>query len=48
MSEVVPLMIGTAGHVDHGKTSLLNRLSGGAPHADRLPEEQKRGLTIDI
>ena len=41
-------MIGTAGHVDHGKTSLLNRLSGGAPHADRLPEEQKRGLTIDI
>ncbi|MEN8148340.1 MAG: selenocysteine-specific translation elongation factor [Planctomycetota bacterium] len=48
MSEVVPLMIGTAGHVDHGKTSLLARLSGGAPHADRLPEEQKRGLTIDI
>ena len=41
-------MIGTAGHVDHGKTSLLNRLSGGAPHADRLPEERQRGLTIDI
>jgi len=48
MSDIVPLMIGTAGHVDHGKTSLLARLLDGAPHADRLPEEQERGLTIDI
>ncbi|MHC4472629.1 MAG: selenocysteine-specific translation elongation factor [Planctomycetota bacterium] len=48
MTEVVPLMIGTAGHVDHGKTTLLKRLVGGAPETDRLPEEQTRGLTIDI
>jgi selenocysteine-specific elongation factor len=48
MDEVIPLMIGTAGHVDHGKTTLLTRLVGDAPHADRLPEERERGLTIDI
>jgi selenocysteine-specific elongation factor len=48
MAEVVPLMIGTAGHVDHGKTTLLARLVGGAPETDRLPEERTRGLTIDI
>lgn len=48
MGEVIPLMIGTAGHVDHGKTTLLSRLVGEAPHADRLPEERERGLTIDI
>jgi selenocysteine-specific elongation factor len=48
MDEVIPLMIGTAGHVDHGKTTLLQRLVGDAPHADRLPEERERGLTIDI
>ena len=47
MPEVVPLMIGTAGHVDHGKTTLLERLVGDAPDADRLPEERTRGLTID-
>ena len=41
-------MIGTAGHVDHGKTTLLSRLVGEAPDTDRLPEEQSRGLTIDI
>ena len=48
MADVVPIMVGTAGHVDHGKTTLLKRLLGGAPEADRLPEEQERGLTIDI
>jgi len=48
MDDVIPLMIGTAGHVDHGKTTLLSKLVGEAPHADRLPEERERGLTIDI
>src|SRR3989304_5515203 len=36
----------TAGHVDHGKSSLIVRLTGIAP--DRLAEEQQRGLTIDL
>lgn len=39
-------LIGTAGHVDHGKTTLIRALTG--IDADRLPEEKKRGLTIDI
>ncbi|HZH98736.1 MAG TPA: selenocysteine-specific translation elongation factor [Fimbriimonadaceae bacterium] len=39
-------LIGTAGHVDHGKTSLIHALTG--IDADRLPEEKKRGMTIDI
>ncbi|WP_305459727.1 selenocysteine-specific translation elongation factor [Photobacterium leiognathi] len=40
------MIIATAGHVDHGKTHLLQALTG--TNADRLPEEQKRGLTIDL
>jgi len=40
------MIIATAGHVDHGKTSLLKALTG--VDADRLPEEKKRGLTIDL
>src|SRR5690606_8803350 len=36
----------TAGHVDHGKTTLLQALTG--VNADRLPEEKKRGMTIDL
>lgn len=40
------VVIGTAGHIDHGKTSLLRALTG--IDADRLPEERRRGLTIDI
>lgn len=40
------LIIGTAGHVDHGKTSLIKALTG--IDADRLSEEKKRGITIDI
>lgn len=39
-------LIGTAGHVDHGKTSLIRALTG--IDADRLPEEKQRGMTIDI
>lgn len=40
------MIIATAGHVDHGKTSLLQALTG--VNADRLPEEKKRGMTIDL
>ncbi|SMF48764.1 selenocysteine-specific translation elongation factor [Pseudogulbenkiania subflava] len=40
------MIIGTAGHVDHGKTSLIARLTG--TDADRLPEEKRRGMTIDL
>ncbi|NMB63964.1 MAG: GTP-binding protein, partial [Spirochaetes bacterium] len=39
-------VIGTAGHVDHGKTSLIKALTG--IDADRLPEEKQRQMTIDI
>lgn len=39
-------LIGTAGHVDHGKTSLIQALTG--IDADRLPEEKRRGMTIDV
>mgnify|MGYP005983477631 CR=1 FL=1 len=40
------MIIATAGHVDHGKTALLQALTG--TDADRLPEEKKRGMTIDL
>lgn len=40
------MIIATAGHVDHGKTSLLAALTG--VDADRLPEEKRRGMTIDL
>ncbi|MBI3745581.1 MAG: selenocysteine-specific translation elongation factor [Chloroflexi bacterium] len=40
------VIIGTAGHIDHGKTTLLRALTG--IDADRLPEEQRRGMTIDV
>jgi selenocysteine-specific elongation factor len=39
-------IIGTAGHIDHGKTALIKALTG--IDADRLKEEQERGITIDI
>lgn len=39
-------VIGTAGHVDHGKSTLVKRLTGREP--DRWQEEQERGLTIDL
>ncbi len=38
--------IGTAGHIDHGKSSLVEALTG--VHPDRLPEEKQRGMTIDL
>ncbi len=44
MSAGTPLTLGTAGHVDHGKTSLVAALTG--VDTDRLPEERARGLTI--
>ncbi|MDX1376875.1 MAG: selenocysteine-specific translation elongation factor, partial [Burkholderiales bacterium] len=40
------MIVATAGHVDHGKTSLVRALTG--VDTDRLPEEKKRGLTIDL
>ena len=40
------LIIGTAGHVDHGKTALVGRLTG--METDRLKEEQERGLSIEL
>ena len=39
-------IVGTAGHVDHGKSSLVKALTGSDP--DRLAEEKERGLTIDL
>ena len=39
-------MVGTAGHIDHGKTSLVKALTG--IDTDRLPEEKARGITIDL
>jgi len=41
-----PLVIGTAGHIDHGKTSLVRALTG--IDTDRLAEEQRRGITIEL
>ncbi len=40
------ITVGTAGHIDHGKTALVRALTG--IDADRLPEEKQRGITIDI
>ena len=39
-------VVGTAGHIDHGKTALVRRLTG--VDTDRLPEEKKRGISIDL
>ena len=40
------IIVGTAGHIDHGKTALIKALTG--VDADRLPEEKQRGITIDL
>jgi len=42
----VPLTVGTAGHIDHGKTALVEALTG--KNTDRLPEEHERGISIDL
>ena len=46
MRTVKRIVIGTAGHVDHGKTALVRALTG--IDADRLEEEKRRGLTVDL
>ena len=42
----MPYIIGTAGHIDHGKTSLIKALTG--IDTDRLKEEKERGISIDL
>lgn len=46
MADTRHYIIGTAGHIDHGKSSLVKVLTGTNP--DRLPEEKARGMTIDL
>ncbi|MGQ0553962.1 MAG: selenocysteine-specific translation elongation factor [Planctomycetota bacterium] len=46
MSAIRSVILGTAGHVDHGKSSLVRALTGVDP--DRLAEERERGMTIDL
>jgi len=46
MEPPAKLVVGTAGHIDHGKSRLVLALTGTDP--DRLPEEQARGMTIDL
>ncbi|MCP4729592.1 MAG: selenocysteine-specific translation elongation factor [Roseibacillus sp.] len=46
MSSERHYILGTAGHIDHGKSSLVRALTGTDP--DRLPEEQRRGVTIEL
>src|SRR5215218_10656881 len=44
--EASPLVLGTAGHIDHGKTALISALTG--KNTDRLPEERSRGISIEL
>ncbi len=46
MSDAPPLTLGTAGHIDHGKTALVRVLTG--KDTDRLPEEHERGISIEL
>ncbi len=46
MSTAPPLTLGTAGHIDHGKTALIGALTG--TDTDRLPEERRRGISIAL
>lgn len=41
-----PIILGTAGHIDHGKTTLIRALTG--VNTDRLKEERRRGITIEL
>ncbi len=43
---VKSVIVGTAGHIDHGKTALVRALTG--TDTDRLPEEKRRGITVDL
>jgi selenocysteine-specific elongation factor len=45
-SDAAPLTLGTAGHIDHGKTALTRALTG--VDTDRLPEERERGISIEL
>ena len=45
-SQAKSVIVGTAGHIDHGKSSLVEALTG--THPDRLEEEKRRGITIDL
>src|SRR5207302_10825996 len=40
------IIVGTAGHIDHGKSTLIEAMTG--THPDRLEEEKRRGITIDL
>src|SRR3954466_908439 len=44
--QIFNVVLGTAGHIDHGKSTLVQALTG--IHPDRLKEEQERGITIDL
>lgn len=46
MASLPSLVVGTAGHIDHGKTALVRALTG--TDTDRLPEERRRGITIEL
>jgi selenocysteine-specific elongation factor len=46
MSEAPPVTLGTAGHIDHGKTALIRALTG--VDTDRLPQERERGISIEL
>ncbi len=45
-SAIKSIIVGTAGHIDHGKSTLIEALTG--THPDRLEEEKRRGITIDL
>ena len=45
-NQIKSVIVGTAGHIDHGKSSLVEALTG--THPDRLEEEKRRGITIDL
>ena len=45
-TDIFNVVLGTAGHIDHGKSSIVQRLTGIDP--DRLPDEKRRGMTIDL